>query len=83
MRAGRKEGTIGVGASGDDNQGVGSMGGKLLNGKGQWEVDGLAWGVLDLVWPKPGELIFLFSERGSRDWFGNPTDTDAGCRYGA
>lgn len=33
------------------------MTGKLLNSKGQWEVDGEAWGVLDLVWPKPDLLI--------------------------
>jgi NADH dehydrogenase [ubiquinone] 1 alpha subcomplex assembly factor 3 len=28
----------------------------LLNAKGQWDVDESAWGVLDLVWPKPGKL---------------------------
>ena len=27
----------------------------LLNTKGQWDVDREAWGLLDLVWPKPGE----------------------------
>ena len=27
----------------------------LLNAKGQWEVAREAWGLLDLVWPKPGE----------------------------
>lgn len=26
----------------------------LINAKGQWECDDEAWGVLDLVWPKPG-----------------------------
>lgn len=26
----------------------------LLNAKGQWDVDETAWGVLDIVWPKPG-----------------------------
>ena len=26
----------------------------LLNARGQWEVGREAWGVLDLVWPKPG-----------------------------
>ncbi|KAF2430462.1 hypothetical protein EJ08DRAFT_244543 [Tothia fuscella] len=30
---------------------------KMLNGKGQWDVDQGAWGVLDLVWPKPDLLI--------------------------
>ena len=28
--------------------------GRLLNAKGQWECADEAWGVLDLVWPKPG-----------------------------
>lgn len=27
---------------------------RLLNAKGQWEVDDSAWGVLEVVWPKPG-----------------------------
>lgn len=31
--------------------------GKLKNAKGQWECDRLAWGVLDVVWPKPDLLI--------------------------
>ncbi|TID15938.1 hypothetical protein E6O75_ATG08996 [Venturia nashicola] len=29
----------------------------LLNAKGQWDVDETAWGVLDIVWPKPDLLI--------------------------
>lgn len=45
----RKEGTIGGGAKGDDE-----MTGRLLNAKGQWEVPEEAWGLLDVVWPKPG-----------------------------
>lgn len=57
IKAGRKEGTIGAGASGDDAQGVSSVGGKLQNEKRQWDVDSAAWGVLDLVWPKPDLLI--------------------------
>lgn len=28
----------------------------LLNAKGQWDVDETAWGVLDVVWPKPGKF---------------------------
>ena len=28
--------------------------GRLINGKGQWECGKDAWGILDLVWPKPG-----------------------------
>lgn len=57
LRAGRKEGTIGEGAKGDDNKGVQSLGGRLLNDKGQFEVDDESWGVLEVVWPKPGELF--------------------------
>jgi hypothetical protein len=34
----------------------GAMTGKLLNSKGQWEVRPESWGVLELVYPKPGEL---------------------------
>ncbi|KAE8450940.1 hypothetical protein EG329_005380 [Mollisiaceae sp. DMI_Dod_QoI] len=30
---------------------------KLVNEKGQWDVGDEAWGVLDLVWPKPDLLI--------------------------
>jgi NADH dehydrogenase [ubiquinone] 1 alpha subcomplex assembly factor 3 len=49
LREGRKEGTIGGGGTEDD-----AMTGKLLNAKGQWEVEMGAWGVLELCWPKPG-----------------------------
>jgi NADH dehydrogenase [ubiquinone] 1 alpha subcomplex assembly factor 3 len=49
LREGRKEGTIGGGGAEDD-----AMTGKLLNAKGQWEVQEGAWGVLELCWPKPG-----------------------------
>jgi NADH dehydrogenase [ubiquinone] 1 alpha subcomplex assembly factor 3 len=27
---------------------------RLLNGRGQWEVEDGAWGLLEVVWPKPG-----------------------------
>ena len=27
---------------------------RLLNAKGQWDVKAQAWGILELVWPKPG-----------------------------
>lgn len=57
IKEGRKEGTIGAGAAGDDNKGVRSEGGKLQNAKGQWEVERHVWGVLDLAWPKPDLLI--------------------------
>jgi hypothetical protein len=32
---------------------------KLVNEKGQWEVDDVAWGLLELVWPKPGMYSLL------------------------
>lgn len=54
IKEGRKEGTIGEGAKGDDDKGVMSNGGKLLNPKGQFDVTDECWGILDLVWPKPG-----------------------------
>jgi hypothetical protein len=41
-------------------EGMGGMGGKgrkrLVNEKGQWEVGEEAFGVLGVVWPRPGEL---------------------------
>ncbi|KAK5108042.1 hypothetical protein LTR62_008816 [Meristemomyces frigidus] len=40
-----------------------SSGSRILNAKGQFEVDGLVWGVLDLVWPKP-DLLVLGTGRG-------------------
>lgn len=54
---GGKEGTIGAGGLGNDVKGVHSMSGKLRNSKGQLHVERHAWGVLDLVWPKPDLLI--------------------------
>lgn len=32
----------------------GSQKGRMINKKGQWNVEKEAWGVLDLMWPKPG-----------------------------
>ena len=32
----------------------GSRKGRMINERGQWDVEKEAWGVLDLVWPKPG-----------------------------
>ena len=57
IKEGRKEGTIGSGAVGDDDKGVSSAGGTLQNKKGQWDVDKHAWGIFDLAWPKPDLLI--------------------------
>ncbi|ORX97815.1 hypothetical protein BCR34DRAFT_496609 [Clohesyomyces aquaticus] len=42
-------------ATWDDAGGV--MSGRLKNDKGMWEVEDTAWGVLELVWPKPDLLI--------------------------
>lgn len=42
---------------GGQHDGTSAMTGKLLNSKGQWDVGGDAWGVLDLAWPKPDLLI--------------------------
>ena len=33
----------------------------MLNKKGQWDVQGEAWGLLDLLWPKPGQSSSLGS----------------------
>lgn len=52
IRDGRKEGTVAEGAEGDDK-----MKGQLKNDKGQWDVENSAWGLLDVVWPKPDILI--------------------------
>ncbi|EME46723.1 hypothetical protein DOTSEDRAFT_70653 [Dothistroma septosporum NZE10] len=57
LREGRKEGTIGASGLGDDNKGMRSIGGKLQNKKGQWDVDKQAWGLLDLAYPKPDLLV--------------------------
>lgn len=52
MRQDRKEGTINEGGVGDDG-----MTGRLKNAKGQFEVADEAWGVLELIYPKPDLLI--------------------------
>ena len=31
--------------------------GRMINRKGQWDVEKEAWGVFDLVWPKPGPFL--------------------------
>jgi len=46
-----KEGTVAEGATGG-----GVLAGRLLNAKSQWDVPSGAWGVLELVWPKPGMI---------------------------
>ncbi|KAL5384437.1 hypothetical protein DPSP01_005237 [Paraphaeosphaeria sporulosa] len=47
-----QKGTVEQDAARDD-----AMTGRLLNAKGQWEVPDEAWGLLDVVWPKPDLLI--------------------------
>jgi len=49
LQDGRKEGTAAQGGTGEH-----AMTGKLLNARGQWVVHEGAWGVLELVYPKPG-----------------------------
>ena len=34
--------------------------GKMINRKGQWDVENEAWGVLDVMWPKPGTYTVCF-----------------------
>lgn len=36
------------------NRPGGSARGRMINKKGQWDVEKEAWGLLELVWPKPG-----------------------------
>jgi alkaline phosphatase len=31
----------------------------MINSKGQFEVDEQTWGILDLVWPRPGMYLFF------------------------
>jgi hypothetical protein len=49
LREDGKEGTVAQGGVGDD-----AMTGRLHNAKGQWDVPDEAWGLLDVVFPKPG-----------------------------
>lgn len=37
--------------------------GRMMNKKGQWDVEKEAWGLLDLVWPKPGEALYPLCPR--------------------
>ncbi|OCK76604.1 hypothetical protein K432DRAFT_246615, partial [Lepidopterella palustris CBS 459.81] len=53
----RKEETVGEGGIENDSAAAGSGRPKLKNASGHWEVEKEAWGVLDLVWPKPDLLI--------------------------
>jgi len=46
---------VAIGSRGSGTGGV--LGGKLLNAKGQFDVDKQVWGLLDLAWPKPDLLV--------------------------
>ena len=37
--------------------------GRMISNKGQWDVEKEAWGVLDLMWPKPGMGVTCFCDR--------------------
>jgi hypothetical protein len=39
------------------SSGKGDKKAAMINAKGQWEVPGKAWGLLEVVWPKPGRLF--------------------------
>jgi hypothetical protein len=60
LREDRKEGTIAEGGVGDD-----AMTGRLQNAKGQWEVPDAAWGLLEIVWPKPGKVLIELKAHSS------------------
>lgn len=46
-------------------EGAGGEGKRLANEKGLWEVGDESWGILGLVWPKPGELLLWSFLKGS------------------
>ena len=50
----------GTGTQREDGKGKDS-GKRLLNGRGQWEVEDGAWGLLEVVWPKPGSWVFFLT----------------------
>jgi hypothetical protein len=41
----------------------------MINAKGQFEVDEQVWGILDLVWPRPGMSSFFFFTVVFFSWF--------------
>jgi NADH dehydrogenase [ubiquinone] 1 alpha subcomplex assembly factor 3 len=45
----------------EDTRGPESL--RLVNDKGQFEVSDEAWGLLRLVWPKPGTCLYVFRLR--------------------
>ena len=57
IRTSGMEGSIDEDAHVNDAKRATSEGGKLLNAKGQFDVDDHVWGVLDVVWPNPGTFV--------------------------
>ena len=53
---------------------------RLVNDKGQWEVEDEAWGLLGLVWPKPGTLFRHVLGRMKAYLLGRLVDLRAGKR---
>jgi hypothetical protein len=52
---------------------------RLVNAKGQWEVGAEVWGVLGMVWPRPGEFLLPFFRGviiGMYTWLTEGTKTD-------
>lgn len=41
-------------------EGDGRKRGGMVNKRGQWDVGDRAWGILEVVWPKPGIYHLLF-----------------------
>jgi NADH dehydrogenase [ubiquinone] 1 alpha subcomplex assembly factor 3 len=56
---------------------------RLVNDKGQWEVEDEAWGLLGLVWPKPGTLLELVLGRMKAYLLGRLIDLRVGKRNAA
>ena len=48
------EAGTGKGKDGEGREGGPLWSKRLVNERGQWEVEDEAWGLLGLVWPKPG-----------------------------
>ena len=44
----------------ESNAGTTTTTKRLVNAKGQWEVGAEVWGVLGMVWPRPGEFLLPF-----------------------
>lgn len=73
------------------NRAEGEESRSLTNGKGLWEVGDESWGVLGMVWPKPGEFLrglFCLNDPGFWSHDGRltchrPVDSRIGAEYDA